>query len=317
MRLRMLLVMPVILWSVVSILECCLLLTPLWGAAASPAASPGTPHQDAPRSASAIKAGYHLEDERMFENYTVRIYSIPKAHQKPAFVEIWQDGRVLFQHRGFRFRIGYAFEDEELDNSLIAMGRNITGNGIPNLVLSEWSGGAHCCMLFHIFELGKTFRKIATLDAAHGDLAHFADLDGDGKLEFVANDWTFAYWHTSFAGSPAPTIILRYQHGSYRLATDLMRKPAPSADELDGQIKRIRSEESWKNDEPPVAMWELMLNLIYTGHAELAWQSLDRAWPPKVAGKGKFLRDFRHQLGKSPYWEEIKAWSANHAELSE
>ena len=40
--------------------------------------------------------------------------------------------------------------------------------GQPDLVISEWLGGANCCLTLHIFEIGPTFRKIADIDAEFG-----------------------------------------------------------------------------------------------------------------------------------------------------
>jgi hypothetical protein len=50
-----------------------------------------------------------------------------------------------------------------------------------------------------------------------------------------------------------------------------------------------------------------MLDLIYQGEADLAAKFEVMAWPPKVAGKSKFDRDFRDQLEKSPYYKALKA----------
>ena len=82
--------------------------------------------------------------------------------------------------------------DPKISNNLINMGKDITGKGEPNLVINEWSGGAHCCYTFDVFEIGKKFREITTLDAVEGDYAHFEDIRRNGKLVFVASDWTFA-----------------------------------------------------------------------------------------------------------------------------
>lgn len=86
---------------------------------------------------------------------------------------------------------------------------NITGNGIPNLVVTEYSGGAHCCSIYHIFELGDEFREVATIDAADGG-AIFTNLTANGTAAIQMSDWSYAYEFTSFAGSFAPDIILRW-----------------------------------------------------------------------------------------------------------
>ena len=66
--------------------------------------------------------------------------------------------------------------------ALVKMGMDITGDGQPDLVISEWLGGANCCLMFHIFEIGPTFRKLGTIDAEFGDSGpHFLHPDKDSK----------------------------------------------------------------------------------------------------------------------------------------
>ncbi len=120
-----------------------------------------------------------------------------------------------------------------------------------NLVVNEWTGGAHCCYKFYVFQIGKRFRKIAILDAGDGDLAHFEYIKGKQKLVFIAADWTFAYWHTSFMQSPAPEVILAYQNDSYVLDFDLMRKLPPPDRVLEDTVKEIHENELWKEGGPP------------------------------------------------------------------
>jgi hypothetical protein len=76
------------------------------------------------------------------------------------------------------------------------VGTDITGAGKPNAIVSDWSGGAHCCFTLRIFELGKQFKEIAKIEAGHSDGAKFVDLDHDGFYEFEGNDWAFAYWES-------------------------------------------------------------------------------------------------------------------------
>jgi hypothetical protein len=95
---------------------------------------------------------------------------------------------------------------------------------------------------------------------------------------------TFAYWRTSYADSPAPQVMLRYRDGIYRMAADLMRKPAPAPTELSTRARQIQ-QGKWSEPCPgppeypcpPSGLWSTMLDLLYTGHAVLAWQFFDTA----------------------------------------
>jgi len=53
---------------------------------------------------------------------------------------------------------------------------------------------------------------------------------------------------------------------------------------------------------PP--FWGRMLDLIYTGHEDLAWKYFDEVWPPSKLGQALFVRDFKKQLSESRYWSQ-------------
>ena len=101
-------------------------------------------------------------------------------------------------------------------------------------------------------------------------------------------------------------MVLRFSDGKYRLATDLMYKPAPSDEKVEEQIRGVHADEAWKETgRPPVKLWEFMLDLIYTGNATAAFQFFEKAWVPGVPGKTEFLAEFRSQLTTSQYWEDL------------
>ncbi len=197
------------------------------------------------------------------------------------------------------------------------MGKDITGDGKPNLIVSEWTGGAHGGFYFYLFEISDDFRLLQTIAAGNvregnddtDRTVRFKDLDADGDVEMILADWTFAYHFTSFAQSPAPEVILTPQSGRYYLAADLMHKPPPSAEDLRGIAMEIRNDpERWyPGGPPPVRLWVEMLDLIFTGNEKSALELFDLAWKPGIDGKDKCLEDFRKRLATSRYWPEIEA----------
>ena len=241
-----------------------------------------------------------VRDEQSFGDYTVRIY-----RKGEASFEILRGGVRVYADRGYYFRFG-SFNEEFKTDSLISIGSDITGDGIPNLVIGEWTGGNHCDFLFQLFEIGDRFRYIQTINLRHSELADFRDVDGDDALELPMNDWIFAYWRTSFIASPAPRIILKYTGKKYEMAPDLMRKPGFAHDELVTMAIDLQANSSWEGGHPPVDLWAEMLKLIYTGNMNQAWELAEMAWPPRIAGEEQFLQDFRSRLAESPFWNEIR-----------
>ncbi len=260
------------------------------------------------------KHGPPLLKSSSFGAYVVNTYFDPDSNTNDAYFEILRDGKPLYRQQaednGAKFVIGTLYDDDP-DAKLVTMGKDITGDGQPDLVVSEWSGGANCCLTLHVFEIGKHFRKIGAIDAAYGDQGpHFVHLDKHPGLQIQVYDWTFANWHTSFAESPAPRVILSYQRGAYRIAPDLMSTPAADMKDVAAKIQQVRDETkklhgSWPDANIPPLLWGTMLDLIYSGHRLLAWQVVDMAWPKQVKGKEAFVDDLIAQMKKSPYWKAV------------
>jgi hypothetical protein len=256
-----------------------------------------------------------LQKSASFGAYTANLYFDPNSNTKDAYFEILKDKKSIYRQNatenGERYNIG-TFYDDDPDAKLVAMGRDITGDGQPDLVISKWSGGANCCLTFHIFEIGPKFRKIGDIDAEFGDQGpHFIQLDHGSGLQIQIYDWTFVNWHTDFAQSPAPRVILLYKHGRYRVAPDLMCTQTADMKEVAARVRQVTDQAkdlhggSWPDADIPPVLWATMLDLIYTCHRLTPWLFVDTAWPQKVHGKEDFVNDFTAQLKQSPYWKSI------------
>lgn len=240
--------------------------------------------------------------QETFKPYIARVYFDSKANDgSDAYFEILKDGgRVYLQKtakKGERFFLGTMYKSDP-DASLVKMGTDITGDGQPDVMISEWLGGANCCLVIHIFEIGPMFKKLATVDSGFGDAGpHFIEYSNARALAVQVYDWTFASWNADFADSPAPRVVLRFTDGEYRVATDLMHTRAPSAEELTRRAAAVKTYAAgaevsvWPDGTLSPELWGTMLDLIYGGHREMAWEFLDIAWPPRVHGKERFHRD--------------------------
>lgn len=222
-------------------------------------------------------------------------------------------GCPTFTLDGWRIQIG-EISDPDRDGPRVGIGQDITGDGVPDLIVSDYSGGAHCCTTYHILSLGAwEVVTLQELDAGHAG-AHFVDVDGDGLPEMRTMENAFAYWNGPFAGSSFPKVTLKWIDGRYQVAGDLMRADAPSDSELRKRAAAIRTNEYWlrqlavdSSALPPADLWGEMIDLIYTGHADLAWQFFRDAWPDERPGRDMFLVDFIAQLTQCQYWEGVRA----------
>jgi hypothetical protein len=80
---------------------------------------------------------------------------------------------------------------------------DLDSDGTPELVLASNSGGAHCCETLRVWTLGA--QPVPTLEYAAGNAAGFElrDLRGNGRLELIVGDDSFAFFDDlSYAASP-------------------------------------------------------------------------------------------------------------------
>ena len=246
--------------------------------------------------------------------YALRFYSLPTSSVEAGYdaFEITHKEKKVYYEAGSRYSLKTVENVDYVPKTGESIEtKDITGDSIPDLIVSVWSGGAHCCFSVIIFSLGEELKKIAEIEGVDSSF-EFKDFEGDGLYELVGRDWTFAYWETSFANSPAPQVVLRYQHGKYALATDIMKKQPPDKKELEAKIVELRDKFAnvgALDDEAPSELWEYMLDLIYSGNGKLAFTVFNKAWPDHREGKEEFLASFKAQLVKSSYWPEIKTFN--------
>ena len=177
----------------------------------------------------------------------------------------------------------------------------------------------HSDFIFNVFEIGPQFKFIQSINAGHADHSDFKNLDDSPDLEFPLLDFAFVYWRVCFAESPMPKIILKFNGEKYELAQKLMSRPKLNHEKLTKLADKIKASDFWNhiegnhiinsdptNDQPPVLLWKEMLNLIYTGNMDQAWELFNLSWPKKIKGKQPFLKDFKEQLSGSRYWKELQ-----------
>jgi hypothetical protein len=192
--------------------------------------------------------------------------------------------------------------------SRVTVGGDLTGDGIPNLLAVSYSGGAHCCFHYYVYSLGNNFQKLDELEE-HDASIEFLNLDDDAALEAQSKDYVFANWYASFGSSPGPRIVFKFENGKYRIAPDLMRRPLIPEEVLNRKSSKLRTRGSWgKSPKRPYDpnVWEVMLDLIYTGHYARAYHFLNEAWPPSMVRKEQFRHEFFEcQLRRSAHWFDI------------
>jgi len=230
-----------------------------------------------------------------------------------ACLRVLQSRKVVFRRTedgGATFTLG---QQADLAENIPAIrnGTDVTGRGHADMIVSFFTGGAHCCTQHLVFELEPAFHLLATLNDAHDDLAHFERIGSDPSYYYITADWTFAYWPSCFACSPSAEVILRFvdspNGGGFHLAFDKMQTPAPSAAEWDRLLNAARKTVN-KGSVTGIGtdVWRPVLNFLYTGHSDLAWKFLDELGPKAQQSRFPDLEDFCSLLKQSPYWPDLK-----------
>jgi len=186
----------------------------------------------------------------------------------------------------------------------------------PLAILSSFSGGAHCCTTAYALYPGKDF-KLQELNLGNAEATLNQDWAG-GAPHLGFGDDRFAYWNTSYAGSPGGGIALDWSEDGYRLS-EQMKGDAPNEAAL-AQMKTDMTTALDAFGGPYVAIddpgdrpqtkgeldpiiWANLLDLIYSGHSDLAAKLFDEAWPKDVKGKRVFWKDFLKQMQETWIWE--------------
>lgn len=239
-----------------------------------------------------------LTNEQFYGEYIYRQYTGPPLREN--VFQIYKGEELVYQSK-----IGYAYWLSKEDE-LFHQGDDITGDGIPNLVVMESSGGNS---LFnqscYVFSLGEQFRLIQCLPEGK-----FVDINRDGKLDCIAYQPGFTFWHACHAGSPAPKLVYEYCGQDYLLAPALMYQPLPEEEEMNQMIEEVKSycakdkKEEWndnycwnyKDIYLDSSLWRYMLDLMYSGHPDAAYHFLDRVWPEGEEGKYLFIHDFEERV---------------------
>jgi hypothetical protein len=229
-----------------------------------------------------------------------------------ACVQVTSEGKVVYNQSVDSFQTYTLGQKEDAQDNIaaIANGTDVTGRGQPDMIVSLFTGGAHCCTMHYVFELEPQFKLLATLNDSNDDLAHF-EREADGKYDYITADWTFGYWPTCFACSPSEVVMLRWMNdkngGGYHLDVDKMKKPAPTTAEWNKDLSAAQKVVTAADaDSIGTTMWQTVLDLIYSSNSQSAWKFVDALGPKAQQSPLPSLGDFCSLLKTSPYWPDLQ-----------
>ncbi len=233
--------------------------------------------QDAPDD-GAFEAVFELESAATVAGW--RIESWVPADWDRAFETVLRvvaaDASVAFE---LRDAVVIAYEQDagpgwRADLVAVAPGDDLTGDGVPNLLVEAYTGGAHCCFHYTLLALGDTLEVLWEGFLADAG-AVVVDLARDGRRQLMSADMSFAYAFCSFAETPAPAVVLALEPEGVRVAN--LDFPEVYEREVFWALERVLLLPADAGpDSQACALAQLVLTLLYGGREELAEAALGR-----------------------------------------
>ena len=240
-------------------------------------------------------------------DYTLRILPTIKAKKdKDDKDDQVQDGdprcrAVLTSSSGKRITIAYEWA---LSLNPIS-GTDLSGSGKPELVLEGYSGGLHCCYMYEIVSLGRTPQVLHTFA---NPVPITFEKQTDGTALIRAADGVFDYFLVPHTDAVIPQLVLKPQ------GNNLIDVSAQYPEIYDKEIEQARSQltaediEKLRNanyhaqlytDQIPTVhkVLTIVLDYVYSGREEKAWQVMGEMWPAGDVSRVKSLIMERRRRG--------------------
>lgn len=168
--------------------------------------------------------------------------------------------------------------------------KDINGDGIPDLVLLGFSGGAHCCWTYYFLSLGP---KPGLIDKFENDRdADFLEDEKTGRIYLSIEDGAFDYFdEVCHACSPFPVVFLRLDGANwvdigaeYLSDYDDIIDDSQKALTAEGR-RRLKDLKEKPSDAEPIRdaryyALAIVFAYLYSGRETQALQALRDLWPP-------------------------------------
>jgi hypothetical protein len=109
-----------------------------------------------------------------------------------------------------------------------SIGRDLAGNGQPDVHFSSNTGGANCCTTHHVYQLKPQVKRLAVYSAGSMGGGDFIEVPGRKAPVMVSADDSSANAFAPYANSYFPLLILEVgPKGRLQFAQDLMQSRLP------------------------------------------------------------------------------------------
>jgi hypothetical protein len=244
---------------------------------------------------------YRLESVENFGSYSVRSYR--NWENGSAYFEVLRGSEEWDRQPQVPRRI---YSCSGTQAFLVETFADITGNGVPELVIQQWSGSASGRgSRYLVLGLdGSTVKEMAVIKGLLS--VKCEDPDRDGIKEIIGYDEAYAgFYGFGATNSPLPFVVLSFDETQARFVLNrkLMAKPPLSEEELSRLSAEYKNDPRWSGwSVPPGRLFDTMFDLIYSGNEKQAWELFDTSWPDGCRfSKEQWKGDVQDALRHSPF----------------
>lgn len=109
-----------------------------------------------------------------------------------------------------------------------SIGRDLDGDGKPDMHVSSFTGGAHCCTTHHVLRLAPKVQRLAVYSAGNVGGGEFIEIADRKTPVMISADDSSAFAFAPYANSYFPVMILEVgSKGRMQFARDLMQTKLP------------------------------------------------------------------------------------------
>lgn len=188
------------------------------------------------------------------------------------------------------------------------------GGETKQLFIMQYTGGAHCCWVYKVYDFSPRLRLI--FDGEKYDIDSIGyelrptDIDGDGVYELTQAVMTFDYFHMSHASSVFPTAVFSYDEkkrayapANHRFTSYLLKGVGEDLKRVEQERGKIESDGEIANERYLAAVLRVTLKYIYAGREADGWEFYNREY--KLSNREEIRADVRKALKTDPIYRSI------------
>ena len=191
---------------------------------------------------------------------------------------------IISRNDSVKFRTTVGVEDSDGVNYILF---SLIPNGRKQVIIEEYTGGAHCCCIYWFLDLADSIRVLYhsnEVESEIGRIDQIVDFNHDGRFEFTQLLKSFHYFdRLCGACSPFSAAVYKYskETGTFVLASrEFPRVNLEDIDRRKNDVRQFLDTTKSFNEDLSSTLLELTLDVltryVYAGQDSLGWSFFDK-----------------------------------------